>query len=185
MMEEERLQQQIGEQKRVQAEFLETEHPHVEDVKRLGQEMLAHCYTPHGGSESENVRALTLRAGPDLASTGSAASSATFTMPSDPAHTIRNWLSAVDSRWTELVRASDSRASALKRELDSHRRNMQQLGELLEWESGSLNTLQLASRLLLPQTRPELVQLMADHKVCVLASHSSATCAASAPSIAT
>ena len=63
-MEEERLQQQIGEQKRVQAEFLETEHPHVEDVKRLGQEMLVHCYTPHGGGESENVRALRPRARP-------------------------------------------------------------------------------------------------------------------------
>ena len=165
-MEEERLLQQIGEQKRLHAEFLETEHPHVEDVKRLGQEMLAHCYTPHGG-ESENVRALRLRARPHPASTASAASSTTFTMQSDPAHTIRNWLSAVDSRWTDLVRASDSRASALQRELDTHRRNMQLLGELLEWEAGSLNTLRLASQLLLPQTRPELVKLMADHKVCI------------------
>ena len=98
-------------------------------------------------------------------------------MPSGPAHTIRNWLSAVDSRCTELVRAS-----ALQREFDSHRRNMQLLGELLEWETDLLNSLQLASQLLLPQTRPELVKLMADHKVCVLVSHVSATCAASAPS---
>ena len=58
------------------------------------------------------------------------------------------------------------RASALHRELDTRRRNMQ----LLEWETGSLNTLQLASQLL-PQSRSELVKLMADHKVCVLVSH--------------
>lgn len=89
----------------------------------------------------------------------------TMSMPSDPAHTIRNWLSAVVSRWTELVRASDLRASALQRDLDTHRRNTQLLGELLEWEAGSLNTLKLASQLNLPQTRPELDTLLADHKV--------------------